>query len=105
MLLVLMCGATARITRLLVADAFPPVARLRAMATVRWRDGSWQAYLAGCPWCLGVWVAGLLTLVVEWHYSLPAPVLVWPTVAWVAGFLTNLETHEPDVDADEDGAG
>lgn len=95
-LIVLMCGATARLTRLLVADAFPPVARLRAMATVRWRDGSWPAYLAGCPWCMAVWVAGLITAGVEAHYGLPAPLLVWPTVAWAGGFLTNLESHDVD---------
>lgn len=99
-LIVLLCGAATRVTRLLVADSFPPVAALRDWVLDRWHPDSWQAYLSSCPWCLGVWVAGALTAAADWRYSVPAPLLMWPTVAWVAGWLTTeAERHdEPDAE-------
>lgn len=101
-LIVLLCGAATRLTRLLVADRFPPVAAARD-AVIAWaKPGSWQAYLAACPWCLGVWVAGALTAAVTAWYGLPAPLLVWPTVAWVAGFLVNVEAHDEPKPAEDD---
>lgn len=91
LLLVLMVGATARITRLLVADSFPPIARARSWVGAR---GDWQDYLTDCPWCIGVWVAAAVTAAAEWRYSVPAPLLVWPTVAWAAAMLVSVEPHD-----------
>jgi len=98
-LIVLLCGATTRLTRLLVADSFPPVQLLRDSVIARYKPGSWQAYLAACPWCLAVWVSGALTAAVTAWYGLPAPLLVWPTAAWVAGYLVGVaEVHDPEPD-------
>lgn len=92
MLLLLLALASARVTRLLVADAFPPVARLRSRLAAH---GDWQDYLLSCPWCMGAWVALALTLATEAWRGLPAPLLVWPAVAWVSGWLGSIEHHDP----------
>lgn len=95
LLLVLMAVTSARVTRLLVADAFPPIARARSWFSAK---GDWQEYLVGCPWCMGVWVAGAVTAVVEVHYGLAAPLLVWGACAHVAGLANILEPHDEDED-------
>lgn len=87
LLIVLLCAAAARVTRLLVVDSFPPIEAAREAVLNRWPTSSWQGYLATCPWCLGAWVAGLLVVAADWRYDVPAPLLVWPTVAWAAGLL------------------
>jgi hypothetical protein len=94
-LLVLLALTSARVTRLLVADQFPPVARARSRLAAA---GDWQAYLLSCPWCMGVWVAGVVTAVAEARYGLPAPLLVFPSVAWVSGWLGSVEQHDDPVD-------
>jgi len=93
LLLVLLTLAVARATRLLVADAFPPVARARSWVAAR---GDWQEYLTSCPWCMSVWVAGLVTLAADVHYGLPAPLLVWPASAYVAAWIVASETHDTE---------
>lgn len=92
LLLVLMVGATARVTRLLVADAFPPIAMARSRFAAR---GDWQEYLAECPWCAAVYVAGAITGAVTAWYGLPAPLLVWGSVAYAAAWIVGAETHDP----------
>jgi hypothetical protein len=50
----------------------------------------WQslgAYYLGCPWCIGVWTSGAVTLAVDQMVGLPLPVLVWIGAAWFAGRL------------------
>ena len=42
--------ATARFTRLVVSDSFPPIVRIRMGWDRLTRDGSWSE-LAHCPWC------------------------------------------------------
>lgn len=93
LLLVLLAVTSARVTRLLVADAFPPIARARSWVG---SHGDWQDYLVNCPWCIGVWAAGLLTLAVDIHYGVPAPLLVWGMCAHVAGLINILEPHDAD---------
>jgi len=98
-LLVVLVGlASARLTRLLVLDALPPLAVARMRVRERWGDDSWQAYLAHCPWCVGVYVAAAVTAAATACYGMPAPVLVWLTAAWLAGFLTVIEpgAQEPN---------
>ncbi len=92
-LLALMMLTSARVTRLTVADKFPPIARLRSRLSAH---GDWQAYLLSCPWCMGAWVALAVTAVTELVYGLPAPLLVWPAVAWASGWLGTIEQHDPD---------
>lgn len=91
LLIALLALAAARVTRLLVADSFPPIAKARSWFAAH---GDWQDYLTGCPWCMGVWVAGALTLAADVHYGLPAPLLVWPSVAYAAGWVVGAETHD-----------
>jgi hypothetical protein len=92
LLLVLMAGTSARVTRLLTADAFPPIARARSWVAAR---GDWQEYLVSCPWCIGVWISAAVTGLAEAHYGLPAPLLVWGALAYVTGWVNILEPHDP----------
>lgn len=49
-----------RLTRLIIADTLPPVARAREWALARW-PGEWGAGLV-CFWCAGFWVAILVVV-------------------------------------------
>lgn len=91
--LVLLALATFRVTRLVTADAFPPVAALRDRVDERWGDVSWQAYLVTCPWCVSVYAAGALTLaaVLLLDDGLPAPLLAWPAASAATGLLASLD--------------
>ena len=86
---VLVCLATYRVTRLLTADSFPPLARARDAVEDRWGDESWQAYLAHCPWCVSVYVAGVLTALAALLLDdgIQAPLLVWPTASAFTGLV------------------
>ncbi len=95
MLLALLMLTSARVTRLVVADSFPPIARLRSRLSA---PGGWRAYLLSCPWCMGAWVALGVTLGTEAWYGLPAPLLVWPAVAWASGWLGTVEQHDEPMD-------
>lgn len=96
LLCVLTALTAARVTRLLVADAFPPLLAARTWVVTHWGDESWQAYLAHCPWCTGVYVSGLLVAAVCAVYGLPAPLLVWGTAAFVSGYLVAAEPGNAD---------
>jgi len=62
--LVALVLASGRITRLLVADEYPPSIWLRIKWDTITKDGPW-ALLAHCPWCLGPYIVGLNGL---WGY-------------------------------------
>jgi uncharacterized protein DUF1360 len=51
-----------RLTHLVVADVFPPVAKLREAVLDRYGPESAWSYLATCPYCVGVW-AGVAVVV------------------------------------------
>lgn len=87
----LVCLASYRITRLLVRDTFPPLAVQRARIGERWGDSSWQAYLASCSWCAGVYVSGAVTLATWLIVGLAAPALVWGAAATIVGILGQLD--------------
>jgi hypothetical protein len=91
LLVVLTVLTAARLTRLVVADSFPPLAVARMRVVERWGQESWQAYLVHCPWCMGVWLAAAVVAAVTAWYGLPAPVLVWAAAAWGSGFLAAIE--------------
>lgn len=78
---VVIVGASARLTRLLIADDFPPTAWLREKyldAT----DGTKWDLLAICAYCLSFWVT--LAVVLSGYYS------DWHLVWWVvAGSLAS----------------
>jgi hypothetical protein len=98
---ILMTLATYRLTRLLVVDNFPPILYVREKLTgdeetnkpslpwVPW----WLEYLAGCYWCMSVWVAGGMTLAVTLSIGLPYPLLVWGGIAALAPWLSHIEDY------------
>lgn len=96
LVVVLMVLATYRLTRLVVADEFPPVKALRE----RFENNHDNAlgYLVGCPFCVSVYAAGLVAVatwlaLTVWGDGLPVPVLVW---AGVAGGVSLLYELLPD---------
>lgn len=84
--------AAGRITRLVIYDAFPPAAWLRA----RWDDltdtpgkrrvlHSWNKLLH-CPWCFLPWV--LLVIVLTFPLTLAFTwwaIIWWTGIVWMAG--------------------
>lgn len=84
--------ATYRITRLLVADAFPPIAHLRAWPSRRFGDDSSWAYLAECPWCASMYVAPLVVLAVDLFATTPVvlPVLLALAASAITGALSEV---------------
>lgn len=66
--------STARITRLMTWDVFPPVVWLRIHWDRLTRDGSWTPLLH-CGYCFAVWAAAF---VVGWGY-----VSDWNVVWWL----------------------
>lgn len=94
-----------RLTRLVVADSFPPVERARAWIVKRYTtetpnpDGSvtiepgWLAELVDCPYCAGVWVSalvvGVATWAAPWSQSIVLTLMEIAAVAAVAGNLSS----------------
>lgn len=102
LIILLMVFASYRSARLLVHDAFPPVAWLRDKFTepYTWSVGDprrntrvpyWLAYLWTCMWCMTVWTSGAITVLTWLTIDLPAPLLVWGGVAAGAALLSHLE--------------
>lgn len=97
----LMTLASYRITRLLVVDNFPPILYVREILTGDEEIGKapaswvpwWLEYLAGCYWCMSVWVSGFTTLAVTLASDLPYPLLVWGGSAALTPWLSHLENY------------
>lgn len=80
--------ASARFTRLVVADSFPPSVWVRIKFATLTKDGSWST-LVQCPWCFAPYVVaadlawGLLADV--WVTPLDLAAKVWWVVnGWLA---------------------
>ena len=52
-----------RVTRLVTADHFPPVRKARVWVEDRTPDE--YAMVWTCPWCIGAWIAGAMTVAAE----------------------------------------
>jgi hypothetical protein len=118
LLVILLCVAVYRVTRLVVEDAFPPIAVPREWLLNWWqpdddwivakkRDGSWKhpdakphwgsfggslRYLFSCPWCMSVWVgAAMVWGTDQLILSVPYPWLTWAASSAVTGLLFGLE--------------
>ena len=99
--------ATWRVTRLLVADEFPPTRALREIVLRTWGQidraghitggrrwgglGHAIAYLWTCPWCMSPWVAAALIALTERWANVPLPWLVGALGASFTGAMTMIE--------------
>jgi hypothetical protein len=92
LLVVLVLLATYRITRLLVADEFPPIRAPREWISDRWPNSS-VAYLVNCPWCTGAYVAAGIVAGVDWWTDHPVltPALLIAAASGVAGLIAAVE--------------
>lgn len=92
---VAMVLAVYRLTRLIVADAFPPIQALRDRIVARHADDA-LGYLVECPFCVSVYastlVVGLTWLALQLGpgRGLPLPFLVWAAVAGATSLLYEL---------------
>lgn len=77
--------ATCYATYVVARSDFPLVEWIRIRVFNRWGEGSWQAYLATCPWCVSAYTAGALTAGTAIFSEAPRPVLVWLGAAAVSG--------------------
>lgn len=93
LLALLMVLATYRLTRLVVADEFPPVKAFRESFEAK-HDNA-LGYLVGCPFCVSVYASGLVTVatwlaLTVWGDGLAVPVLTWAGVAGGVSLLYEL---------------
>jgi hypothetical protein len=81
-----------RLTRLVVRDEFPPVARPREWVIRRLGADHPVAYLVECPWCMSFWVAAAVVVVVDCatSTSVPLPALWVPALSATTGLIGNL---------------
>lgn len=77
--------ATCYATYVVARSDFPLVEWIRVGVFNRWEEGSWQAYLATCTWCVSAYTAGVLTAGTAVFSGLPRPVLVWLGAAAISG--------------------
>ncbi len=100
-----------RATRLLVVDDFPPIRAvrdwfIRTFATVD-VDGNMVggkhlggighavAYVWTCPWCMSVYVGGLIWWAADWRLSVPYPWLIVAAGSGLSGIMAWFESeHE-----------
>ena len=75
--------ASGRITRLIVADTFPPSVKLRIWYEDH-ASGGWES-LVSCPWCFGFWAVAL-NAGAGWAASAISPV-TWTIWAVLNGLL------------------
>ena len=100
-----------RATRLLVVDEWPPVRAvrdwfIRTFAQVD-ADGNMVggrhlggighaiAYIWTCPWCMSVYVGGLVWWAADWRLSVPYPWLIVAAGSGLSGIMAWFESeHE-----------
>jgi len=51
------------------------------------------AFMLSCPWCLGFWVSGAVTMLLSVAYGLDYPVLVWLAMSTAVGFLGRIDSE------------
>lgn len=90
-LVILVCLATYRITRLIVRDLFPPVEKFREWVIRKFGASHWLSYLVTCYWCVSMYVGIVIVALTWWFYDLPYPLLVWPVASAVTGLISQRE--------------
>lgn len=73
--------STARITRLVTQDSFPPAARLRIWWDNRTKDNAW-APLIRCHWCFAPWAGAVI---LAWAALTDLQPAWWYVNGWLAG--------------------
>jgi hypothetical protein len=102
LVVLLLCLATHRVTRLVTRDAFPPARAVRTWVQDRTHEEHWLAYLSQCDWCASVWVGGALTGGLAAWVALAARQSWWPWPLWLGVWLTTstvtglIAQREPD---------
>ncbi len=89
--------AVFRLTRLIVADVFPPIRWARERLE---RGPEWLADLVSCHWCASAYVSAGVVALLWLAPGVAAPVLTWAGV-WGAGALLadwQAKRDEPDDD-------
>lgn len=81
--------ASCYVVYVITRSDFPLVEWMRVKVFERWEEGSVPAYLATCPWCVGFYVSGLVTLLTDVFVGVPAPFLVWLASAGVVGLYAD----------------
>jgi hypothetical protein len=88
----ILAGATARLTRLVTEDTITGPMRAAIMRRSKNGPDGWAYLWVSCPWCVGLWIAAAVTLA-AWCASLlllDGPLLPVPAWLWVPGLaLTN----------------
>lgn len=81
----IMYGVTARLTRLITADTITGPLRARVMR--RGGPDGWAYLWITCPWCVGLWLAFVVTLTVWGGERLldAGPLVLAPGWLWVPG--------------------
>lgn len=86
-------GATARITRLVTWDKYPPAARVRIWWDTLTHDGPWS-FLVHCGYCFAMWAAMLVVGTAALSYGLSGQIhwtwwlaSAWLTASYLAAIL------------------
>ena len=106
--------AAYRVTRLVATDKItePFFESIRQRLEYRWirkhagddedrvlffaQSSEWNsklAYLLSCPWCLGFWVSGVVTVILSVAYGLHYPILTWLAMSTGVGFLGRIDSE------------
>lgn len=85
--------ASARLTRLLTQDAFPPLVKVRAWWDAKTEDSLWNPLLH-CHWCASPWV---VALVGAWGYFTSLHWTWWAFTAWLSiSYLAAIIVHRDE---------
>lgn len=86
-------GSSARLTRLLTQDSFPPVVRVRMAWDVKTEGSPWND-LAHCHWCLAPWVVAVMG---AWGYFTSLHWSWWVASVWLTvAYATSWTVHHDE---------
>lgn len=89
--------SAARISRLVVADSWPPTVWLRIKWDTLTKDGPWSK-LVHCPYCFAPWSAAFI---IGWGLVFDWPVAWWILNGWLATAYLAAMVQARDGDGDE----
>lgn len=69
---------------------FPPIRYRRELIVSKCGDLSWQAYLVTCPWCVSVYVGGIVTGATDLVSEVPLPVWTWMAASVASGVISTV---------------